>query len=185
MVHSSPISASTGGAEQRHRTTCHRLSAAGRLVRRQGAQVPIDPFPRPAVGRDRLREHDAGNGPQLRAAWVAGHAGDEMGDPKPGGDESRGPESDSARQPTRAQRAGDHEEAGPGDRADCSGRATHRCFAGCTTTSIEGADWRLGFSGRDRAALALRDGTCGIGWRIGHACSFRRKSARRRVYHLK
>lgn len=151
----------------------------------RGAQAPIYPFPRPTAGRYRPRKHDAGNGPKLRATGVAGHAGNEVGDSKPSGDKSHGPKCDPTRQLTRTQCSGDHEEASPGRRADCSGRATHHRFVGCTAASIEGADRRFGATSRDRAAWAVCDGTWGTGGLIGHAYSFRCKSQRRMAYHLK
>lgn len=139
-------------------------------------QAPIYPFPRPTAGRYRSRKHDAGNGSELRATGVAGHAGNEVGDSKPSGDESRGPECDSAWQPTRAQRSGGRKEANPGRRPDCTRRAAHHRFVGCTAASIERTYRRFGAASRNRAARAICEGTWGTGGRIGHAYSFRWKS---------
>jgi hypothetical protein len=148
------------------------------MARRREAQAPIYPFPRPTAGRYRSRKHDAGNSPKLRATGVASHAGNEVGDSKPSGDKSGGPKCDSAWQLTRTQRSGDREEANPRHRTDCTRKATHHPFVGCTAISIERVDWRFGATSRDRAAWAVCEGAWGTGGRIGHAYSFRCKCVR-------
>ena len=57
-----------------------------------GIEPTIDPLPWPTARRDRAIEHNAGDRAELRTALVAGHAGDEMGNPEPGRNERCGPE---------------------------------------------------------------------------------------------